>query len=150
MCWPLPILIITTSALRTFGLAFPGERTELRRLRRSATRTQTSFRSLLALFQRSLAHHTLNVKIASAEVGEMDGVETCACCSASILDLGIIVGAEVIFVYEPTPIVLVGRNCSVCSDNGCDGAEEKRDDEEKRESESNGASHGDDHTQLCA
>jgi hypothetical protein len=79
----------------------------------------------------------------------MDGVETCACCSASFLDLRIIVGAEVIIGYKPTPIVFVGRNCSFCSDNGCGGAEEKRDDEEKKQSESNGASHGDDHAQLC-
>jgi hypothetical protein len=79
----------------------------------------------------------------------MDGVETCAWYSTSILDLGIIVGAEVIFGYKPTPILLVGRNCSFCSDNGCGGAEEKRDSEEKKQSESNGASHGDDHPQLC-
>jgi hypothetical protein len=43
----------------------------------------------------------------------MDGVETCAWFSTSILDLGVIVGAEVIFGYKPTPIVLVGTAVSV-------------------------------------
>jgi len=79
----------------------------------------------------------------------MDGVETCAWFSTSFLDLGVTVGAEVIFGYKPTPIVFVGRNRGFCSDNGCGGAEETRGGEEKKQSESSGASHGDDHTQLC-